>query len=130
MALDDKLHSGRDEYHRDSEKSNIRNNFFKVLDDRGYSEQRASIIKKKTNKERDTLKILLVVYDNGSYMTWFPQGLGYVAAVMIQEGYEVEVYNQDLHHYPDEHLTHYLDNNHYDAICLSLIHISEPTRPY
>ena len=64
------------------------------------------------------MKILLVVYDNDSYVHWFPQGLGYIAAVLEREGYEVEIYSQDLHHYPEEHLTEYLNRNHFDFIWL------------
>ena len=67
------------------------------------------------------MKILLVVYDNGSYIHWFPQGLAYIAAVLDREGYEIEVYNQDFHHYPDEHLTEYLNKNHFDVVCVSII---------
>jgi len=67
------------------------------------------------------MKILLVVYDNGSYIHWFPQGMAYIAAVLDLEGYEIEVYNQDVHHYPDEHLTEYLNKNHFDVVCVSII---------
>lgn len=67
------------------------------------------------------MKILLVVYDNDSYIHWFPQGLAYIAAVLLREGHEVEIYNQDLHHYPEEHLTSYLDRNRFDAVGLSFI---------
>ena len=44
------------------------------------------------------MKILLVVYDNDSYIHWFPQGLGYIAAVARQAGHEVKIYNQDQQH--------------------------------
>ena len=67
------------------------------------------------------MKILLAVYDNDSYIHWFPQGLAYIAGVLGREGYEIEVYNQDIHHYPDEHLTEYLNKNHFDIICVSVI---------
>lgn len=67
------------------------------------------------------MKILLVVYDNDSYIHWFPQGLAYIAAVLLKNGYDVEIYNQDLHHYPDEHLTEYLDKNKFDAVGVSII---------
>ena len=66
-------------------------------------------------------KVLLVVYDNGSYISFFPLGLAYIAAVLLKEGYEVEIYNQDIHHYPDEHLTEYLNNNKFDFIGVSVI---------
>ncbi len=67
------------------------------------------------------MKILLVVYDNESYIHWFPQGLGYIAAVLQRVGYEVAVYNQDKNHYPEEHLTEYLDNNRFDVVGVSVI---------
>lgn len=67
------------------------------------------------------MRVLLVVYDNGSYMHSFPEGLAYIAAVLEREGYEVHVYSQDLHHYPEEHLTAYLDENHFDFVGISVI---------
>ena len=67
------------------------------------------------------MRVLLVAYDNDSYIHWFPHGLAYIAAVLLREGYEVEVYHQDLHHYPDEHLTEHLDGNAYDFIGIGVI---------
>ncbi|MCP4719955.1 MAG: B12-binding domain-containing radical SAM protein, partial [Desulfobacteraceae bacterium] len=67
------------------------------------------------------MRILLVVYDNDSYIHWFPQGLAYIAAVLKKEGHEIEIYSQDVHHYPEEHLTAYLDQNRFDAIGVSII---------
>jgi len=63
----------------------------------------------------------LVVYDNDAYIHWFPQGLGYIAAVLKKRGDDVIIYNQDMHHYPDEHLTHYLNKNRFDIIGVSTI---------
>lgn len=62
------------------------------------------------------VKILLVVYDNGSYIQWFPQGLAYIASSLLKAGHEVDIYQQDINHYPDEHLTQYLDNNKFDVV--------------
>lgn len=67
------------------------------------------------------MRILLVVYDNDSHIHWFPQGLAYIAAVLAKSDYEVEIYSQDLNHYPDEHLTYYLDQNKFDVIGVSII---------
>ncbi len=67
------------------------------------------------------MRILLVVYDNDSYIHWFPQGLAYIAAVLKDKGYDVEVYSQDLHHFPKEHLTSYLDQNTFDIVGVSII---------
>src|SRR3990167_3392365 len=71
--------------------------------------------------EKKNLKVLLVVYDNESYIHQFPLGLGYIGAVLEREGYDVEIYNQDMYHYPEEHLTGYLDKNKFDFIGISVI---------
>ena len=62
------------------------------------------------------MKVLLVVYDNNSYISWFPQGIAYIAATLEKEGHEVTIYNQDVYHYPEEHLTKYLDENYFDVV--------------
>lgn len=67
------------------------------------------------------MNILLVVYDNDSYIHWFPQGLAYIAAVLKRAGHNVVIYNQDLHHYPEAHLTKYLNDNYYDVVGVSVI---------
>ena len=67
------------------------------------------------------MRVLLVVYDNDSYIHWFPQGLAYIAAVLVKNGHEVEIYSQDMNHYPDEHLTNYLNKNKFDMIGVSVI---------
>jgi anaerobic magnesium-protoporphyrin IX monomethyl ester cyclase len=67
------------------------------------------------------MKVLLVVYDNDSYIHWFPLGLGYIAAALRNAGHEVSVYSQDRHHYPDSHLTTYLNENHYDVVGVSVV---------
>lgn len=64
------------------------------------------------------MRVLLVVYDNESYIHWFPQGLGYIAAALRKEGNEVVIYNQDKNHYSDEHLTKYLNDNRFDVVGL------------
>ncbi len=67
------------------------------------------------------MRILLVVYDNESYIHWFPQGLAYIAAVLLKNGHEVEIFSQDEFHYPEEHLTNYLDNNRFDVVGVGVI---------
>ena len=66
-------------------------------------------------------RVLLVVYDNDSYIHWFPQGLAYIAAVLLEQGHEVEIYSQDVHHHPEAHLTDYLDRNRFDVIGVGVI---------
>ncbi len=91
------------------------------------------------------MRVLLVVYDNNSYIHLFPLGLGYITAVLRNNGHDVVIYNQDQYHYPETHLTDYLTNNHFDVVGVSviagyyqyrkLLKISEainrvPSRPY
>lgn len=66
------------------------------------------------------MKVLLVIYDNGAVMHWFPQGMAYVASALLDAGHEVEIYNQDMYHYPDEHLTQCLNKNKFDVIGISV----------
>lgn len=67
------------------------------------------------------MRILLVVYDNESYIHFFPVGIAYIASVLLEKGYDVEIYNQDLHHYPEQHLTEYLNQNKFDVIGVGVI---------
>ncbi|MDH3974318.1 MAG: B12-binding domain-containing radical SAM protein [Deltaproteobacteria bacterium] len=67
------------------------------------------------------MRILLVVYDNGGYMHTFPLGVAYIASVLLDAGHDVEIYNQDVHHYPDDHLRKYLDSNKFDIVGVGLI---------
>jgi len=67
------------------------------------------------------MRVLLIVYDNDSYIHTFPSGTGYIASTLLSEGHEVEIYNQDMHHYPEEHLTSYLDDNKFDVVGLGVI---------
>ena len=66
-------------------------------------------------------KILFVVYDNGSYDHIFPMGFGALAAVLKRDGHDITVWSQDKHHWPDDHLRTYLDENKFDVVVLSVI---------
>ena len=67
------------------------------------------------------MRVLLVVYDNDSHLNLFPLSMGYVSGMLKSGGHEVVIYNQDVHHYPEEHLTDFLDNNRFDMVGLSII---------
>ena len=67
------------------------------------------------------MKVLLIVYDNDSYIHWFPIGLAYIASALRNAGHEVEIYNQDSHHWPEEHLTNYLNREHFDVVGISMV---------
>lgn len=62
------------------------------------------------------MKILFVVYDNDSFISWFPQGIGYLASVCRQAGHKVSIYNQDVYHWPEEHLTEYINQHKFDLV--------------
>jgi anaerobic magnesium-protoporphyrin IX monomethyl ester cyclase len=62
------------------------------------------------------MKLLLVAYDNDSFISWFPQGLAYLAAVGREAGFEMSIYNQDVTHSPDDRLRDFLDKNHFDVV--------------
>jgi len=67
------------------------------------------------------MRILLIAYDNEMFINFFPQGIAYVAAVLKSAGHFVEIYNQDMHHYPDESVTEHLNRNHYDFVGIGVI---------
>ena len=67
------------------------------------------------------MRILLVVYDNDSFISWFPQGLAYVAAVWRNAGHDVTVYSQDVYHWSESHLQGLLDNEVFDVVGVSVI---------
>ncbi len=62
------------------------------------------------------MRVLLIAYDNDSFVSCFPQGLAYIASTLRHKGYDVEIYNQDVYHYPEEHLTNYLDRERFDVV--------------
>jgi len=66
-------------------------------------------------------RVLFIVYDNGSYDNEFPMGVAALSAVLKKEGHEITIWNQDIHHYPDDSLTDYLDKNKFDVVVMSLI---------
>lgn len=62
------------------------------------------------------MRVCFIVYDNDSFIHWFPQGIGYLASVLRAAGHEIVIYNQDVYHYPESHLTEYLTKNHFDVV--------------
>lgn len=64
---------------------------------------------------------LLIVYDNESYIHHFPLGLAYISATLKKAGHKVTVYNQDLHHSPDKHITELLDTYHFDIVAIGMV---------
>lgn len=67
------------------------------------------------------MNILLVVYDNNSYVSVFPLGTAYIAASCRNAGHDVKIYNQDVYHWPESHLLELLDRERFDAVGLGII---------
>ena len=67
------------------------------------------------------MKVLLIVYDNNSYIHYFPMGLAYIASALRDAGHEITIYNQDVYHYPESHLIDYLKKNKFDVIGINVI---------
>ena len=66
-------------------------------------------------------KVLFIVHDVHQDDNHFPSGIGYMAAALKQEGYEVSVYCQDVFHFTNEELAEVLKNNDYDLICIGFM---------
>lgn len=66
------------------------------------------------------MRILFIVYDNGSYISHFPQGIAALTAV-LEKRHDVAIYQQDVHHWPDSAITAYLNQHHFDVAALSFI---------
>lgn len=67
------------------------------------------------------MEVLLIAYDNDSYIHDFPMGLAYIASALRNAGHDVIIYSQDQYHYPESHLVDYLTNNHFDAVGLGVV---------
>ena len=66
-------------------------------------------------------KVLFVVYDKGAYDHSIPMGFGAIGAILNRDGHEFTLWNQDMHHWPDDYLRTYLDENEFDVVIISLI---------
>ena len=67
------------------------------------------------------MRVLLVVYDNDSYIHWFPMGLAYIASALRDAGHHVKIYSQDAYHFSERHLADYLCANYFDVVAVGVI---------
>ncbi len=67
------------------------------------------------------MKILFVVYDNESFLTYFPMGIAYLVSAAIKAGYEVGVYDQNIYHLPEAHLVEYLKKHRFDVVGVGMV---------
>ena len=54
---------------------------------------------------------VLFIYPNTYGMNMLPPAIALFSAMLKKQGHEIKIWHQDVHHYPDEQLTDYLDNN-------------------
>ncbi len=67
------------------------------------------------------MKILFLAYDNEHFTTFVPQSLAALSAVLVKAGHEVEIWNQDVHHFRDEELTNFLDDRDFGLVGLGMV---------
>lgn len=68
------------------------------------------------------MKILIVNYDNESDYNMIPVGACYVAGYLRNNGYkDITYYSQDIYHFPEKHLTQYLDQNKFDVVAMGFV---------
>lgn len=67
------------------------------------------------------MRVCFIVYDNDAHIHMFPMGIAYLASYLREAGHEITIYNQDVYHYPESHLTEYLINNHFDVVGVGVV---------
>ena len=65
--------------------------------------------------------VLLIVYDNGSRIPFFPTHVFYLTSALKKAGHTVGIYHQDIHHGPASALTEIIDNNPFDIVGLGFV---------
>lgn len=66
-------------------------------------------------------KVLFIVHDVYQKDNYFPSGVGYLAACLKANGYDVSVYCQDIFHYTNEELAEFLKRENFDIIGLGFL---------
>src|SRR5271157_5076406 len=68
------------------------------------------------------MKILFINYDNGSARNMLPVGTSYVAGYLKKKSlHDISYYSQDVYHYDEAHLTHYLSKNKFDIVGIGFV---------
>lgn len=68
------------------------------------------------------MKILFVNYDNESALNILPVGTCYVASYLKKHGYDdITYYSQDIYHFPEDHLTRFISENHFDIVAVGFV---------
>lgn len=66
-------------------------------------------------------KILLISYDNGSHIPFFPQNLFYLYGALRKAGHLVGLWFPDVHHGPASEVTRLLDNSQFDIVAFGFV---------
>ncbi len=66
-------------------------------------------------------KVLFIVHDVYQNDNVFPMGIGYLAAVLKNKGYQVQIYHMDVYHYSNDDLAKFLDENEFDLIGIGFL---------
>jgi radical SAM superfamily enzyme YgiQ (UPF0313 family) len=62
--------------------------------------------------------VLLISYDNGSHISFFPINLAYLAGALKKSGHDIVFWTQDIHHGNENELTNLIDNYDLDVVGL------------
>ncbi len=65
--------------------------------------------------------VLLISYDNDSYIPLFPQNIFYLMGALKKRGHTVGVWYQDIAHEPDEKLKQILDQNYFNVVGIGAV---------
>ncbi len=65
--------------------------------------------------------VLLISYDNDSYIPLFPQNIFYLMGALKKRGHTVGIWYQDVHHEPDEGLKKILDQNYFNVVGIGAV---------
>lgn len=66
-------------------------------------------------------KVLFIIHDVYQEDNFFPVGPGYLCAVLLQAGCDVQVYPMDVFHYTNNQLADHLEGCNYDLICCGFL---------
>jgi radical SAM superfamily enzyme YgiQ (UPF0313 family) len=65
-------------------------------------------------------KVCFIIYDNDSYIHWFPTGIAYLASYLLQYKNEVVIYDMAVNHYTNKQLKDYIEHNDFDIVGLGM----------
>ncbi len=65
--------------------------------------------------------VINVALRPNSPVKFFPIGLGYITTAMKNAGYDFDLLDIDAYRYSDDYIEQYIQNNHYDVVCMGCI---------